>query len=112
MDRLRTSPADQARLVLTDAGVAVLCVLVFWLPFDEQSPCPATVYVGLIVALVAGLLARSRWPVAAFVLVATSTFAGSHPASVNVIRIGSGAMGAAVACPSADPARRSRRLRK
>ncbi|WP_433271603.1 sensor histidine kinase [Actinosynnema sp. CS-041913] len=61
---------------MTDAGVAVLCVLVFWLPFDERSGCPVPVYAGLIAVLVTGLLIRSWSPATAFWLVAASTFAG------------------------------------
>jgi signal transduction histidine kinase len=62
------------RPVLTDASVAVLCVLVFWLPLDNR---PTAIHIGLIGSLFVGLLARSRWPVAAFWLVAVSTFAGA-----------------------------------
>ncbi|GAB3563644.1 hypothetical protein GCM10027445_06150 [Amycolatopsis endophytica] len=61
------------RQVLTDAGVAVLCVAVFWLPL-AHSPGVAAV---LVPALVAGVLLRSRWPAVAFGVVAVVTLAGA-----------------------------------
>jgi signal transduction histidine kinase len=59
-----------------DAGVAALCVLVFWLPLEHHAEWQTSVHIGLIMILVAGLLTRSRWPLLAFGLVAASTFAG------------------------------------
>lgn len=56
--------------LLVDAGVAGLCVLVFWLP--RGTPPSA-----LAVLIVAGVLLRSRWPVVAFGTVAATTLAGT-----------------------------------
>lgn len=56
--------------LLVDAGVAGLCVLVFWLP--RGTPPSA-----LAVLIVAGVLLRSRWPVVAFGTVAATTLAGA-----------------------------------
>jgi hypothetical protein len=39
MVRLRMPPSMPPRAVLTEAGVAVLCVLVFWLPLDGRAHC-------------------------------------------------------------------------
>jgi hypothetical protein len=66
-----------ARPVLVDAGVAALCVLVFWLPWHDQPHCPLPVHVTLPVALTAGLAVRSRQPVVSFWLVTASTLVGT-----------------------------------
>jgi signal transduction histidine kinase len=76
-DRSRTSPSRCARAVGLDVGAALLCVLVFWLPLDDRPGWPMPVQAGLIVALIAGMLARSRWPLTAFCLAAAATFAGA-----------------------------------
>ncbi|MFC7039466.1 sensor histidine kinase [Nonomuraea rubra] len=57
-----------------DAGAALLCVLVFWLPVDARAPA---LHTALIVLLAAGMTVRSRWPVAAFAAVAGTTAAGA-----------------------------------
>ncbi|SDG65725.1 Signal transduction histidine kinase [Lentzea fradiae] len=56
--------------LLADAGVAALCVLVFWLPRGTPPSAVA-------VLVVAGVLLRSRWPVVAFGVVAAATLAGA-----------------------------------
>ncbi|MEU6645171.1 sensor histidine kinase [Saccharomonospora sp. NPDC046836] len=60
--------------MLVDAGAAVLCVLVFWLPVDRSLD---GLVIALIVLVVGGLLTRSRWPVVAFGVVAAATLAGA-----------------------------------
>lgn len=58
-----------------DAGAALLCVLVFWLPLDAGDG--RWLQAALIVLLVAGMLPRSRRPLAAFAVVAGVTLAGA-----------------------------------
>lgn len=64
MDRLYGS-------VAVDAGVAALCVVVFWLPLG------GAVEPALVGVLVLGVLLRSWFPVAAFGVTAVATLAGA-----------------------------------
>ncbi|GAA2658319.1 MULTISPECIES: histidine kinase [Actinosynnema] len=58
--------------MLADAGVAALCVVVFWLPPGGN----AALHVVLVVALVLGVLLRGRLPVVGFALVSVVTAIG------------------------------------
>ncbi|SEG72648.1 Signal transduction histidine kinase [Nonomuraea solani] len=58
-----------------DVGVALLCVLVFWLPIDAGRVPWA--HLGLIAALILGMTLRSRWPLGAFAVVAAATLTGA-----------------------------------
>ncbi|WP_432947872.1 sensor histidine kinase [Kribbella sp. CA-253562] len=62
--------------VALNAAVAMLVVLVFWLPVDLPGRW-MLLELGLIAVLFAGLLARGRFPLTALVLTVTATLAGA-----------------------------------
>ncbi|TVT26436.1 sensor histidine kinase [Amycolatopsis rhizosphaerae] len=74
MSRLRL-PANLPPFVM-DAAVVLGCLLVFWRPSGPAATTSPVLRLGLGCVLVAGVLVRSRWPLAAFTLTAAATFAG------------------------------------
>jgi signal transduction histidine kinase len=62
--------------VALNAAVAMLVVLVFWLPVDLPGRW-VLLELGLIAVLLTGLLLRGRFPMTALVLTATATLAGA-----------------------------------
>ncbi|WAL63446.1 histidine kinase [Amycolatopsis cynarae] len=61
---------------MTDAAVVLGCLLVFWRPSGPAAATSPALRLGLGCVLVAGVLVRSRWPLAAFTLAAAATLAG------------------------------------
>lgn len=72
------SPTSGSRyMVVTDAVVAAVCVVVFWLPYSGRADWLGPLHLTLIATVVAGLLIHRRWPVAAFGAVAATTLLGA-----------------------------------